>query len=423
MIKRSLNTFMNAFTAADWTAYPFATQNRQDYFNLLSVYLDATFFPSLNPLDFAQEGIRVELDDDGKPQYKGIVFNEMKGAMSGEIDQLYHTLARHLFPTTTYHYNSGGEPAAITELTHADLVKFHQSHYHPSNAVVMSFGNIPVAETQARIHEDALAVAGKAFAKGQKHASRLEKSLTAPISVTDTYSVDTVKPKQTHHVMAWLLPSILDGKQRLAMRLLEGVLVEHAGSPLRAYLDSHPLASAPTPLLGLDDSHYQMVFYAGVRGSEPEHGDAIEQGILDLLNQVADQPVDSEAIETILHQIEIDQRHIGGDSMPYGLNLMLEGFSTAIHDGDPMHVWDIDENLNWLREQVQNPDFIADLIRKFLLDNPHRVRLTLIPDASKSEQQAKDEQAKLDTIEAALTDDTRNALIAQAKALAERRYA
>ena len=420
MIKRSLNTFMNAFTAADWTAYPFATQNRQDYFNLLSVYLDATFFPSLNPLDFAQEGIRVELDDDGKPQYKGIVFNEMKGAMSGEIDQLYHTLARHLFPTTTYHYNSGGEPAAITELTHADLVKFHQSHYHPSNAVVMSFGNIPVAETQARIHEDALAVAGKAFAKGQKHASRLEKSLTAPISVTDTYSVDTVKPKQTHHVMAWLLPSILDGKQRLAMRLLEGVLVEHAGSPLRAYLDSHPLASAPTPLLGLDDSHYQMVFYAGVRGSEPEHGDAIEQGILDLLKQVADQPVDSEAIETILHQIEIDQRHIGGDSMPYGLNLMLEGFSTAIHDGDPMHVWDIDENLNWLREQVQNPDFIADLIRKFLLDNPHRVRLTLIPDASKSEQQAKDEQAKLDTIEAAFTDDTRNALITQAKALAER---
>jgi len=336
MIKRSLNTFMNAFTAADWTAYPFATQNRQDYFNLLSVYLDATFFPSLNPLDFAQEGIRVELDNDGKPQYKGIVFNEMKGAMSGEIDQLYHTLARHLFPTTTYHYNSGGEPAAITELTHADLVKFHQSHYHPSNAVVMSFGNIPVAETQARIHEDALAVAGKAFAKGQKHASRLEKSLTAPISVTDTYSVDTVKPKQTHHVMAWLLPSILDGKQRLAMRLLEGVLVEHAGSPLRAYLDSHPLASAPTPLLGLDDSHYQMVFYAGVRGSEPEHGDAIEQGILDLLKQVADQPVDSEAIETILHQIEIDQRHIGGDSMPYGLNLMLEGFSTAIHDGDLM---------------------------------------------------------------------------------------
>lgn len=420
MIKRSLNTFMNAFTAADWTAYPFATQNRQDYFNLLSVYLDATFFPSLNPLDFAQEGIRVELDADGKPQFKGIVFNEMKGAMSGEIDQLYHTLARHLFPTTTYHYNSGGEPAAITDLTHADLVSFHQSHYHPSNAVVMSFGNIPVAETQARLHEDALAVAGHEFGKGAKHASRLEVHLPEPIAVVESYQVDNVKPKQTHHVVAWLLPSILDSKQRLAMRLLEGILVEHAGSPLRAYLESHPLASAPTPLLGLDDSHYQMVFYAGVRGSEPEHAEAIEQGILDLLQQIAAKPIDPIEIETILHQIEIDQRHIGGDSMPYGLNLMLEGFSTAIHDGDPMCVWNIDENLNWLREQVAHPDFIANLIRTHLLDNHHRVRLTLVPDANKSEKLAQAEQAKLERIAGALTPEKREELIEQAQALSER---
>lgn len=420
MIKRSLNTFMNAFTAADWTAYPFATQNRQDYFNLLSVYLDATFFPNLNPLDFAQEGIRVELGTDGKPQFKGIVFNEMKGAMSGEIDQLYHTLARHLFPTTTYHYNSGGEPAAITALTHDDLVAFHRSHYHPSNAVVMSFGNIPVAETQARLHEDALAVAGHEFGKGHKHASRLEVQLPEPIAVVDSYQVDSVKAKQTHHVLAWLLPSILDSKQRLAMRLVEGILIEHAGSPLRAYLESHPLAAAPTPLLGLDDSHYQMVFYAGVRGSEPQHAEAIESGILDLLAQIAAQPIDPVEIETILHQIEIDQRHIGGDSMPYGLNLMLEGFSTAIHDGDPLAVWSIDENLHWLREQVTHPDFIANLIRTHLLDNPHRVRLTLVPDATKSEQLAQAEQAKLDQIAANLTPEAKETLAAQAQALAER---
>ncbi|MCP3952357.1 MAG: peptidase M16, partial [Desulfobacterales bacterium] len=41
MLKRSLNTFMNAFTASDWTMYPFATQNRKDFYNLLDVYLDA----------------------------------------------------------------------------------------------------------------------------------------------------------------------------------------------------------------------------------------------------------------------------------------------------------------------------------------------------------------------------------------------
>ena len=419
MIKRSLNTFMNAMTAADWTAYPYATQNKNDYFNLLDVYLDAAFFPNIHPLDFAQEGIRVELDAEDKPQFKGIVFNEMKGAMSGEIDQLYHAVAHHLFPTTTYHYNSGGDPADIPDLTHPELIEFHQSHYHPSNSVIMSFGNIPVAETQAKIHEDALIQ----FEAGKKHVSRPEQRLSAPISATDTYTADEAGPDQTHHVVAWLLPSITDPKQRLALRLLEGVLIEHAGSPLRAYLDSHPLGKAPSPLLGLDDSHYEMVFYTGLRGSNPEHAEAVEQGIMDLLAQVASTPIDDETIETILHQIEIDQRHIGGDSIPYGLNLMLEGFSTAIHDGNPLDIWEVDEHLAWLREQVVDPQWLPNLIKKHLLENTHRVRLTLTPDSEKSARLAAAEQTRLDTIAMNLTADDKDILRKQALDLAARQAA
>ena len=419
MIKRSLNTFMNAMTAADWTAYPYATQNKNDYFNLLEVYLDAAFFPNIHPLDFAQEGIRVELDEDDKPQFKGIVFNEMKGAMSGEIDQLYHTVAHHLFPTTTYHYNSGGDPADIPDLTHNELVAFHQSHYHPANSVIMSFGNIPVSETQARIHDDALTQ----FAAGKKHVSRPEVRLSAPISAVDTYTADEAGPNQTHHVLAWLLPSITNPKQRLALRLLEGVLIEHAGSPLRAYLDSHPLGTSPSPLLGLDDSHYEMVFYTGLRGSEPEHAEAVEQGIMDLLADVASTPIDSDTIETILHQIEIDQRHIGGDSMPYGLNLMLEGFSTAIHDGNPIDVWEVDEHLAWLREQVKDEQWLPNLIKTHLLDNNHRVRVTLVPDSEKSARLAAAEQVRLDTIAMDLTEDDKAILKKQALDLAARQAA
>ncbi|WLP94136.1 insulinase family protein [Psychrobacter sp. M13] len=419
MIKRSLNTFMNAMTAADWTAYPYATQNKNDYFNLLAIYLDASFFPNIHPLDFAQEGIRVELDADDKPEFKGIVFNEMKGAMSDEIDQLYHTVAHHLFPTTTYHYNSGGDPADIPDLTHNELVEFHQSHYHPSNSVIMSFGNIPVRETQTKIHDDALT----RFAAGKKHVSRPEVRFSAPIIATDTYTADEAGDHQTHHVIAWLLPSITDPKQRLALRLLEGVLIEHAGSPLRAYLDSHPLGKAPSPLLGLDDSHYEMVFYTGLRGSEAEHAEAVEQGIIDLLTQVASQPIDDETIETILHQIEIDQRHIGGDSMPYGLNLLLEGFSTAIHDGNPLDVWEVDEHLLWLREQVKDKQWLPNLIKHHLLDNNHRVRVTLTPDSEKSARLAAAEQVRLDTIAMDMSADDKSILKQQALDLAARQAA
>ena len=253
--------------------------------------------------------------------------------------------------------------------------------------------------------------------------SRPEKRLSAPIIATDTYTADEAGPDQTHHVVAWLLPSITDPKQRLALRLLEGVLIEHAGSPLRAYLDSHPLGKAPSPLLGLDDSHYEMVFYTGLRGSNPEHADAVEQGIIDLLTEVASKPIDDDTIETILHQIEIDQRHIGGDSMPYGLNLMLEGFSTAIHDGNPLDVWEVDEHLAWLREQVVNAQWLPNLIKTHLLDNNHRVRVTLTPDSEKSARLAAAEQVRLDTIAMDLNAHDKDILHKQALDLAARQAA
>ncbi|MGV3591109.1 MAG: insulinase family protein, partial [Gammaproteobacteria bacterium] len=115
MIRRSMNTFMNAFTSSDWTAYPFASQNHKDFNNLLEVYLDAVFFSNLNELDFMQEGHRLEFSEmdnpDSELEYKGVVFNEMKGAMSSPGSYIWQLLTAELFPTTTYHYNSGGEPA------------------------------------------------------------------------------------------------------------------------------------------------------------------------------------------------------------------------------------------------------------------------------------------------------------------------
>ncbi|MCK5647634.1 MAG: insulinase family protein, partial [Gammaproteobacteria bacterium] len=147
MIRRSLNTFMNAFTSSDWTAYPFASQNRKDFNNLLDVYLDAVFFSRLDELDFAQEGHRLEFeqadDVNSELQFKGVVFNEMKGAMSSTVSALWQSVSKYLFPTVTYHFNSGGEPTDIPDLSYEQLKEFYEVHYHPSNAVFMTFGNIP----------------------------------------------------------------------------------------------------------------------------------------------------------------------------------------------------------------------------------------------------------------------------------------
>ena len=263
MIRRSLNTFMNAFTAADWTAYPFATQNKKDFQNLLSVYLDAAFAANLNPLDFAQEGIRIELEND-QAVYKGVVFNEMKGAMSSPTDQLYHQLAYHLFPETTYHYNSGGDPKEIPDLSYEQLVEFYKTHYHPSNAVFMTFGNQNAYDLQEQFETLAL----HKFSKGTTLYSTPEKRLTAPIEVTESYAVDSEDLKdKTFHVMSWLLPETSDIKLRLGMRLVEGILLENSASPLRHYLETCGYAQSTGPLMGVDDSNFEMTFYCGVQGS------------------------------------------------------------------------------------------------------------------------------------------------------------
>ncbi|MCK5784193.1 MAG: insulinase family protein, partial [Desulfobacterales bacterium] len=143
MLKRSLNTFMNAFTASDWTMYPFSTQNRKDFYNLMDVYLDAAYFPNLEELSFKQEGHRLAPENDMnvsdshdtvKLEYKGIVYNEMKGAMSSPDQVMVRSILNALYPSTTYSYNSGGDPAEIPDLTHSQLKAFHQQHYHPGNA-------------------------------------------------------------------------------------------------------------------------------------------------------------------------------------------------------------------------------------------------------------------------------------------------
>ena len=140
MTRRSLSTFMNAFTASDFTAYPFSTLNNKDFSNLLSVYLDATFFPNLNELDFMQEGHRFDFEKSKNGSdslvLKGIVYNEMKGAMSSISSQVDQGINENLFTNNhTYGFNSGGEPDEIPSLTYKGLVDFHKKHYHPSNAI------------------------------------------------------------------------------------------------------------------------------------------------------------------------------------------------------------------------------------------------------------------------------------------------
>ncbi|MCF6299415.1 MAG: insulinase family protein, partial [Thiomicrorhabdus sp.] len=422
MIRRSLNTFMNAFTSSDWTAYPFATENKKDFQNLLQVYMDAVFFPNLDVLDFAQEGHRFEFEEmtnsESPLTYKGVVFNEMKGAMSSPISTLWQTFSSELYPTNTYHYNSGGEPEDIPNLTHQQLVDFHQNHYHPSNAVFMTYGDISAFDHQSNFEE--LALAQFQNTVPQVHVG-LEQRFTEPKAVNHSYALDEENIEaKTHIVLGWLLGENKDPIEVLKGHLLSAVLLDNSASPLRMALEDTPLATAPSPLCGLEESNKEMVFVVGVQGSEPEHAEAIEALVLTELQRIVKEGVDPSQVEAMLHQLELSQREVGGDGYPYGLQLILHALPGALHEGDPIALLDSDQALKVLENEVKDPQFIPNLVQTLLLDNPHRIRLTMAPDTELSAKKEQAEKDKLAAIQAKLTDTEKQAIIDQAVALEER---
>ena len=423
MIRRSLNTFMNAFTSSDWTAYPFASQNKKDFNNLLDVYLDATFFPLLDERDFAQEGHRLEFvapdDPNSELTFKGVVFNEMKGALSSSVQRLGLALQSRLFPTTTYHYNSGGDPEVIPDLTYAQLKAFHARHYHPSNAIFLTYGDIPAAEHQQRFEAGAL---NRFQALHLDLAIPDERRRPVPIADLIHYPLDGTEDlaDQTHIVLGWLLGPVTDPLATLRARLLSDVLLDNSSSPLRNALETSELGAAPSPLCGFDTSTREATFVCGLEGSNPEYAEAVEALVFDVLRQVAAEGVPRDAVDAALHQLELSEREITGDGFPYGLRLLMEALTPAIHGGDPLPALDSNPLLEQLRVESRDTGFIPRLARQLLLDNPHRVRLTMAPDPELSAKQAAAERERLAVLRATLAEADQTRIVEQARTLAER---
>jgi len=423
MTRRSLNTFMNAFTSSDWTAYPFASQNRKDFFNLLDVYLDAVFFARLDPFDFAQEGHRLEFtvpDDPATPlQFKGVVYNEMKGAMSSISSLLWQTLTKYLFPYTTYHFNSGGDPEHIPDLSYEGLCEFYRTHYHPSNAVFMSYGDLPVTELHERFESRALA----RFEALPVHiAVPDEKRYAAPVAVEEYYAWEEEgEPEEKSHVvLGWLLGKSTNLEDLLKAHLLNGILLDNSASPLQQALETTDLGTAPSPLCGLEDSNREIVFSCGLEGSEGSRAQAVEALVMDTLREVAVNGVPIEQVRAVLHQLELHQREIGGDGYPFGLQLLLMAMSGAVHRGDPVAVLNLEPVLEKLHRDIEDPDYVKRLVRELLLDNPHRVRLVMNPDAQLAARRRAAEEQQLAQIRATLGETDCQRIVATAATLAER---
>ncbi len=421
MNRRSLNTFMNALTGSDFTCYPASSQVPKDFYNLLEVYLDAVFHPLLNELSFMQEGWRLEYTNPTDPnsplEYKGIVFNEMKGVMASGTSRLNEAINQQLFPDLTYGHNSGGEPRDIPALSYEELKAFHTKFYHPSRCLFFFYGNLPIRGHLDFISEHLL---DHVEAVPALPAIPLQKRFIAPVYRELTYPIspDEDPASKTMISFAWLTCHILEQLELLALNVIEIALMDTDASPLKKALLKSGLCKQTYSYLEAEISEVPFVIIA--KGCEPEDGNALEAVIKNTLRQVAEEGIPKQLIDNAMHQLEFHRSEITGDSAPFGLSLFMRSCLLKQHGGMPEDGLMIHTHFEQLRIQLrEDPRFLEGLIVKHLLENQHFVRLVMKPDAALAAKELAEEKAIVDQLQKTLTPGQVEVILHKSAELAE----
>jgi Zn-dependent M16 (insulinase) family peptidase len=422
LLKSSLKTFLNAFTYPDKTCYPVASQNFQDFYNLVDVYLDAVFYPRLTPFVLQQEGWHFEL---GKPEepltYKGVVFNEMKGAYSSAERTLAEYSQQALFPDNTYGLESGGDPKRIPDLTYSQFEEFHRKYYHPTNARIFFCGDDD-PERRLIILDEYL----RDFSRlNVDSAVSLQTRFDQPKRVVRPYAAgenESEAPKGMVTVN-WLLTETTDAETNMALHILNYILLGMPGSPLRKALIDSGLGEDIAGD-GIESELRQMFFSTGLKGIDIANADRVEALIIDTLTKLAREGVDPLTVEAAVNTIEFILRENNPGNAPRGLVLMLRSLTTWLYGGDPLVLLSFEKLLASLKTAIaSNKAYFQGMIECFFLNNPHRVTLVLEPDATLAEKEAAGERERLEKIKAEKSPDELQAVIESSRELKRRQEA
>ena len=414
LIKGSLNTFLNAMTFPDKTAYPVASQNLKDFYNLVDVYLDAVFFPLITEDTFRQEGWHYELEDTNSPLvYKGVVFNEMKGVFQSPDAVMRDIAQRSLYPDTTYGITSGGDPKAIPDLTYQQFKAFHQTYYHPSNTRAFFSGD---DDAGARL--DILDAYFSQFERAPVDAEvKLQSRFNAPRQIVATYAgtKDEGKPRDGMVSVNWMIDPPADRTEALSHGMLSYLLAGNPAAPLRKALTESGLGEGMTGG-GIGSGLRQPMASFGMKGIDPADAEKIEALILSTLGEIADKGFAPEQLEAAANTFEFSLRENNTGSYPRGMVYMFNALGSWLHGGDPLAQLHFEDALTALKDKAAKGHF-ANEIRRLFLENTHRTTVTLSADPEQGAREAAREAEILAGVRAGMDDGALQATVAETRKL------
>lgn len=403
LVKGSLNTFLNAMTYPDKTVYPIASCNDKDFQNLMHVYMDAVFHPNIYKHDkiFRQEGWSYKLDDvDAELEYNGVVYNEMKGAFSSPEGVLDRVVLNALFPDTSYHHESGGDPEVIPELTYEQFLEFHSRYYHPSNSYIYLYGDMDMAEKLEWLdreylsHYDLLEIDSKI---------RYQEPFDEVKEVEMEYSIASNESEEDNTYLSYnkVVGTSLDKELYLAFEILDYALLSAPGAPLKKALVD---AGIGKDIMGsYDNGIYQPVFSIVAKNANVEQKEQFVSVIEKTLSDIVKNGMDKKAIEAGINYHEFRYREADFGGFPKGLMYGLQIFESWLYDDEKpfIHV-DAIGTFNLLKEKM-NTGYFEELIQKYLLDNAHGAIVVVKPEKGRTARMEKELHDKLQVYKASLT--------------------
>jgi Zn-dependent M16 (insulinase) family peptidase len=373
--KGSLNTFLNAMTGGDITIYPVASMNDKDYFNLMHVYMDAVFNPLIydDPRILKQEGWHHELlNKDSLIVYKGVVYNEMKGAFSSPTRELGYQIDKNLFPDNSYHFSSGGYPSAIPTLTYEDFINFHKKYYHPSNSYIFLYGNANLDNELEFIDKEYLSNYQKSDVKVtiplQKPFSEM-KQVTAYYSAAEGSNTEN----QTYIALNYVSGLNTDQKLLFALDILAEVLVNGESAPLRLALQE---AGIGKEIRASVDEMKQNVFQIRVQNANASDKEKFLEIVNNTLQKAVDEGLDMEAVEGRLNRVEFRLRE--GDDAQKGLTYNFQAMNGWFFAEDPFLSLEYEKPLAKIKSAIKE-GYLQQVIKKYMIKNPHALLLVLEP--------------------------------------------
>ena len=388
LMKSSMNTFLNAITFPDKTMYPVSSRNRQDYLNLVSVYLDAVFAPRLleDPNIFYQEGWHASLSED--PCYKGVVYNEMKGAMSGVDECIEQGMLQLLFPDTCYRHNSGGDPKEITDLTYEQFTDAYRRFYRPGNALFYLDGDVPLEETLALIDNYLCRASGEEQIPDIAMQQPTTRENTLFYEVTEGENGEN----KAILVLGKLLCTWQDRVKIMATQVLCDVLAGSNESPLKRAVLSTGLAEDLR--CHVADGIAQPYFTLQIRNMAQTAQDKIRAVIRSAAEDLMEQGISKRALRSGINAFAYG---LSQKPEPQGLYRAMDVMTSWLYGGDVLQNLQREQMIAALHEMA-SADGFERLLRELLLSDDGLCVLHMLPSATLGGELLESEQTKLTCI-------------------------